>query len=152
MEESTGRNEYLTFTVLYGEIRLVTDDDKTIFKAGESFDIQPNTEFYQLRVSRYTCKLKNVKSDDIQRFISIKLPNKILNWKILILVFPEGNETNGARMGTYGRTRLFSRNCKWDVPFRLDSAFYQFLNLKLRELHDGRLIAAHNQAVLFKFT
>ena len=79
MEESTGRNEYLTFTVLYGEIRLVTDDDKTIFKAGESFDIQPNTEFYQLRVSRYTCKLKNVKSDDIQRFISIKLPNKILN-------------------------------------------------------------------------
>lgn len=52
MEESTGRNEYLTFTVLYGEIRLVTDEDKTTFKAGESFDIQPNTEFYQLRHSR----------------------------------------------------------------------------------------------------
>lgn len=79
MQESTGRNEYLTFTVLYGEIRLVVDGDKTHFKAGESFDIQPNTEYYQLRVSSYTNYLEIVKSDEIHRFIYIKLPKKIFN-------------------------------------------------------------------------
>ena len=50
MEESTEKNEYLSFTVLYGEIKLNTDKGKSVFKAGESFDILPKTKYYQLMV------------------------------------------------------------------------------------------------------
>ncbi|CBY21253.1 unnamed protein product [Oikopleura dioica] len=57
MEESTEKNEYLSFTVLYGEIKLITDKGKSVFKAGESFDILPKTKYYQLMNTRTSTKL-----------------------------------------------------------------------------------------------
>ena len=52
VEVSTGKNEHLSYTVLYGTIRLTTNEGKAEFKAGESFDILPNTKDYRLRVTR----------------------------------------------------------------------------------------------------
>ena len=57
VEVSTGKNEHLSYTVLYGTIRLTTNKGKAEFKAGESFDILPNTKDYRLRVTNTQLKI-----------------------------------------------------------------------------------------------